>query len=117
MTPEKRKKIKAFLADPAATENEKEICRKLLKDNPEPPETLGRPITGRELRDRMSANMRQGKVDPFWSFAQAAGQSQDAARRQQAAAQGAAAGRQSNQNFRDWLNQIIREDQERQRKK
>jgi hypothetical protein len=30
MTPDKRKKIMALLASPASTENEKEICRKLL---------------------------------------------------------------------------------------
>jgi len=36
VTPEKRKKIKAMLDNPASTENEKVICRKILKDNPAP---------------------------------------------------------------------------------
>ncbi len=31
-TPEKKKKIQALLDCPASTENEKEICRKLLAD-------------------------------------------------------------------------------------
>lgn len=34
MTPEKRKKIQAMLANPASSENEKAICRKILKNNP-----------------------------------------------------------------------------------
>lgn len=36
MNPAKRKKIKALLVNPATSENEKAICRKLLKANPEP---------------------------------------------------------------------------------
>lgn len=33
MTPDKLKKIKALLNSPASTDNEKEICRKLLKEH------------------------------------------------------------------------------------
>lgn len=36
MTPEKRKKIKALLNNRASTENEKAVCRQILKDNPAP---------------------------------------------------------------------------------
>lgn len=76
MKPEKRAKIKALLEDPATTPNEKEICRKLLKDNPE---DLGREVTGREARNRMSgwATPRSQESGDFWRQA-AAGQ-QDAA--------------------------------------
>lgn len=62
MTPDKRKKIMALLSNPASTDNEKEICRKLLKGNPE---DKGRPVTGYEVRDRMN---RPPKVE--WSDAQ-----------------------------------------------
>lgn len=51
MTPEKRKKIKALLDSPASTPNEKEICRKLLKDNPE--ESRWRPVAASEVRDKI----------------------------------------------------------------
>jgi hypothetical protein len=88
MTPEKRKKIKALMESPAATENEKEICRKLLEDNPEP-ESKWRPVTGYEVRDRMSGfqTPRSQASGDFWSFARQAGAVQDDARRQQQAAQ------------------------------
>jgi hypothetical protein len=84
MTPEKRKKIKALMDSPASTENEKAICRKLLKDNPEPDPPIRRPDM------RFVSNWqtpRSQASQNFWSRAQQAGQAQDAARRQQAAGQ------------------------------
>ena len=65
MTPEKRNKIKAMLDDPAATDNEKEICRKILKENPE---NIGKPISGYDLRDRMSGvrTKRSAESQAFW---------------------------------------------------
>jgi len=95
MTPEKRKKIKALLDSPASTPNEKEICRKLLKDNPE---DLGRPVTGREVRDRISgyAAPRSPESGIFWDdflrreqVRQAAGRGQRTAQQQQAAQEAA----------------------------
>ena len=82
MTPEKRKKIKALLDNPASTPNEKEICRKLLKGNPEEP---GRPVTGHEVRNRVSgwANPRSRESGIFWEdFLKREQGRQDAARRQ-----------------------------------
>lgn len=54
MTPDKRKKIKALMDSPAASENEKEICRKLLAMNPElkpdPPINPFDPRTGEKTQ-------------------------------------------------------------------
>lgn len=82
VTPEKRKKIKALLDNPASTENEKEICRKLLKDNPE---DMGEPVKASDVLRRFNA---QKRAAGFWNQAQAAGAAQDAARQQQQAAWG-----------------------------
>lgn len=83
MTREKRQKIKALMDSPASTENEKEICRKLLKDNPETETVRHRP--GNIFFHETPRSQASGN---FWSRAQQAGAAQDDARRQRQAAQG-----------------------------
>lgn len=74
MTPEKRRKIKAMLDNPASTNNEKDICRRILKENPEsatePPVCLRTP---------------DGDLSSFFNrgFGGAASAQREAARRQQ----------------------------------
>ena len=94
MTPEKRRKIKALMESPASTENEKEICRKLLKDNPEDP---GQPVTARSRRDFWQKWQETVQHDAARRQAQAVNDgvnwyrnATDSARRQQQAAQGQA---------------------------
>jgi hypothetical protein len=96
MTPEKQKKIKALLDNPASTENEKEICRKLLKGHPEPDPPAWNPLFPGTV---VFSTPRSQASQNFWSRAQQAGQAQDAARRQQQAA-----GQQRREGFMGWVN-------------
>lgn len=88
MTLEKRKKIKAMLDNPASTENEKAICRRILKDNPESPPAFD-PEQEKD-RWRRQTQSPWGLRDNFFDslFGGVAGLGkQHAAQRQQAAAQ------------------------------
>ena len=51
MTPDKRKKIKALMESPASTENEKQICQKLLTYSP----------GQQKLKDEFERNQKQTK--------------------------------------------------------
>jgi len=51
MTPDKRKKIKALMDSPASTENEKQICQKLLTYSP----------AQQKLREEFERNQKQAK--------------------------------------------------------
>ncbi len=51
MTPDKRKKIKALMDSPASTENEKEICKRLLTYSP----------GQQKLREEFERNQKQAK--------------------------------------------------------
>ena len=65
MTPDKRRKVKAMLDNPASTENEKAICRRILKDHPE--------TEGQEKRRQESGDFwRQFLNEPHQQFRQQA---------------------------------------------
>jgi hypothetical protein len=112
MTPEKRRKIKALLDNPASTENEKEICRKILRENPE--DSRGRPVTGYDVRGRVKFwhTQRSRQSGDFWRQAvQGATQNQqNAARRQREAAYGARV-YPSTDDLADMLRQARKEQQ------
>ena len=108
MTPEKRRKIKALLDNPASTENEKEICRKILKENPE--DSRGRPVTGYEVRGKIRfwQSQRSRQSGDFWR--QATQNQQNAAQRQREATQGARV-YPSTDDLADMLRQARKEQQ------
>ena len=90
MTPDKRKKIKALLNSPASTANEKEICRKLLKANPEdkPPKVEWSDAQNRQfdgIFNRVNMRHPTSLWDLFNSFPQ--NMNEMAAQQRQAAAQ------------------------------
>lgn len=94
MTYEKWMKIEALMESPASTENEKKICRKLLKDNPKPPKpkpkvTFHQPQPRSQQSGDFWRQAAQGRRPYSQAQEQAEARSQeDAARRQQQAAQG-----------------------------
>ena len=67
MKPDKRKKIRAMLNNPASTENEKEICRKLLKAHPEEKPHFDDNVFNESMEDAFRRQTAQAQNFAFYN--------------------------------------------------